>query len=117
MLCSILDGLVSQEDKLIEAHSTERAVGPGQIGGSVTLDNNISIRSSDVVHHNERESVLHLLAWRKKFRMRTHDDILSLYLREGDENSIPTPLHEVGTWQVSCDEHMLVCFFNAKRRI
>ena len=103
VLCSILDSLVSREDKLIEAHSIERAVGPGQVGGSVTLDNNISIRSSDIVHHNEREAVLHLLAWRKKFRMRTHDDILSLYLREGDENSIPTPLHEVGTWRVPSD--------------
>ncbi|KAL7553470.1 hypothetical protein ACHAWF_016747 [Thalassiosira exigua] len=103
VLCSVLDGLVSREDKIIEAHSIERAVGPGQIGGSVTLDNNITIRSSDVVHHNEREAVLHLLAWRKKFRMRIHDDILSLYLREGDENSIPTPLHEVGTWRVPPD--------------
>lgn len=90
VLSSILDSLVSREDKVIDAHSIERAVEPGQIGGSVTLDNNISVRSSDVVHHNERESVLHLLAWRKKFRMRAHDDILSLYLREGDENSIPT---------------------------
>lgn len=103
VLCSILDGLISREDKLIEAHSVERAVGPGQIGGSVTLDNNISIRSSDIVHHNERESVLHLLAWRKKFRIQLNDDILSLYLRGGDENSIPTPLHEVGTWRVPPD--------------
>lgn len=103
MLCSILDSLVSSEDKLIEAHSVERAVGPGQVGGSTTLDNNISIRSSDIVHHNERESVMHLLAWRKMFRMSSHDNILSLYLREGDENSIPTPLHEVGTWQTPPD--------------
>ena len=103
VLSSLLESLVSSEDKLIEAHSVERAVGPGQIGGSVTLDNNISIRSSDIVHHNEREAVLHLLAWRKMFRMRTHDNILSFYLREGDENSIPTPLHEVGTWRAPQD--------------
>lgn len=103
VLCSILESLVSSEDKLIEAHSIERAVGPGQIGGSVPLDNNISIRSSDIVHHNEREAVLHLLAWRKKFRMRNKDEILSLYLREGEENSIPTPLHEVGTWRAPPD--------------
>jgi len=103
VLCSILDSLVSSEDKLIEAHSVERAVGPGQVGGSTTLDNNISIRSSDIVHHNERESVMHLLAWRKMFRMSSHDNIFSLYLREGDENSIPTPLHEVGTWQTPPD--------------
>ena len=103
VLCSIIDSLVSREDHLVEAHSIERAVGPGQVGGSVTLDNNISIRSSDIVHHNEREAVLHLLAWRKKFRMRSHDDILSLYLREGNQNSIPTPLHEVGTWRVPPD--------------
>jgi len=103
VLCSILDSLVSREDKLIEASSIERAVGPGQVGGSVALDKNISIRSSDVVHHNEREAVLHLLAWRKKFGMRAHDDILSLYLREGDEHTIPTPLHEVGTWREPVD--------------
>jgi hypothetical protein len=102
-LCSILDSLVSSEDNLIEARSIERAYSPGQIGGTVALDNNISIRSSDVVHHNEREAVLHLLAWRKKFGNRTRDDILSLYLREGDENSIPTALHEVGTWRVPQD--------------
>jgi len=28
--------------------------------------------------------------------------IRSLHLREGDENSIPPTLHEIGTWQVSC---------------
>ncbi|KAL9184425.1 hypothetical protein ACHAXT_002511 [Thalassiosira profunda] len=100
---SLLDSLVSKEDELIEAHSVERAVAPGQIGGSVALDNNISIRSSDIVHHNEREAVLHLLAWRKKYRMRIHDDILSLCLREGEENAIPTPLHDVGTWRVPPD--------------
>lgn len=103
VLCSLLEILVSSEDKLIEAHSVERAVGPGQIGGSVTLDNNISIRSSDIVHHNEREAVLHLLAWRRMFSMRTHDNILSLFLREGGENSIPTPLHDVGTWRTPPD--------------
>ena len=32
--------------------ATERAVGPGQIGGSIMLDNNVSIHSSDVVYHN-----------------------------------------------------------------
>ena len=101
-LCSILDSLVSSEDKLIEASSIERANGPGQVGGTVALDNNISIRSSDVVHHNEREAVLHLLAWRTKFQNGTHDDTLSLYLRE-DDNSIPTALHEVGTWRVPPD--------------
>ena len=128
---------MSKEDKLIEAHSPERAVSPGQIGGSVTLDTNISIRSSDVgesdnivrgvlslllylsdfdllvlfitVTVNEREAILHLLAWRKKFRMRLQNDeyhespILGLYLREGDDNSIPTPLHEVGTWREPLD--------------
>jgi hypothetical protein len=99
-LCSILDSLVSIEDKLIEAHSIERANSPGQVGGTVALDNNITLRSSDVVHHNEREAVLHLLEWKKKFRNRTNDDVLSLYFREGDENSIPTALHEVGTWRV-----------------
>ena len=104
VLCSILDGLISCEDKLIEAHSVERAVGAGQIGGSTTLDNNISIRSSDVVFHNEREAVLHLLAWRKKFSMRSvQDDILKFFLREGEENFIPTPLHEVGMWRVPPD--------------
>ncbi|KAL7470326.1 hypothetical protein ACHAXS_010551 [Conticribra weissflogii] len=61
------------------------------------------------MHHNEREATLHLLAWRKKYRMRLHDDkfhespILGLYLREGDENSIPTPLHGVGTWREPFD--------------
>lgn len=109
VLCSILESLVSREDKIIEAHSVERAVSPGQVGGSVTLDTNISLRASDVMHHNEREAILHLLAWRKKFRMRMHNDeyhespILGLYLREGDENSIPTPLHEVGTWREPFD--------------
>jgi len=109
ILCSILDSLLSREDKLIEAHSVERAVSPGQIGGSVRLDTNISMRGSDILHHNEREATLHLLAWRKKFRMRHHDDeyhespILGLYLREGDENSIPTPLHGVGTWREPLD--------------
>jgi hypothetical protein len=105
VLCSILDALVSKEDKLIDAHSFERAVSPGQIGGFVALDNNISFRSSDVVHHNERESILHLLSWRKKFRMRMQSDdcclspILGAYFREGDERCSPTPLHEVGRWR------------------
>ena len=99
VLCSILDSLVSREDKLIEAHSFERVVSPGQVSGSVILDNNITVRSSDIIHHNEREAVLNLLAWRKKFCQRFHDDILSLYLREGDDNSIPTPLHGVGAWR------------------
>eukprot|EP00986_Skeletonema_menzelii_P004460 scaffold1524_cov140-Skeletonema_menzelii.AAC.1 len=109
VLCSILDALVSREDKLIDAHSVERAVNPGQIGGSVTLDNNISLRSSDVVHHNEREAILHLLAWRKKLRTRMQGDdsclspILGAYLREGDEKCSPTPLHEVGRWREPLD--------------
>lgn len=103
VICSILESLVSGEDKLLGAHSIERAVSPGQIGGSVALDNNISLRSSDIIHHNEREAVLHLLAWKKRGQMCTHDDILSFYLRSGDENTIPTALHEVGTWRVPTD--------------
>ena len=111
VLCSILDALVSKEDKLIDAHSFERAVSPGQIGESVALDNNISLRSSDVVHHNEREAILHLLAWRKKLRMRMQGDgddscmspILGAYLREGGEKCSPTPLHEVGRWREPLD--------------
>lgn len=95
---------MSREDKLIDAHSIGRAVSAGEVGGSVTLDNNILIRSSDVVHHNEREAILHLLAWRKSLalEMSKQDDILSLYLREGDEKA-PTPLHEVGTWRSPLD--------------
>jgi hypothetical protein len=109
VLCSILEALVSKEDKLIDAHSFERAVSPGQIGGSVALDNNISLRSSDVVHHNEREAILHLLAWRKKLRTRMQggdycmSPILGAYLREGDEKCSPTPLHEVGRWREPLD--------------
>lgn len=103
VLCSILDSMVSSEDKLLEAHSTERAVSPGQVGGSVALDTNISLRSSDIIHHNEREAVLHLLAWKKRSQMHTRDNILSFYLRSGDENAIPTALHEVGTWRVPQD--------------
>ena len=67
------------------------------------------MRSSDIVHHNERESILHILGWRKKFRMRRNDveslesPVLGLYLREGEENAIPTPLHEVGTWREPLD--------------
>jgi hypothetical protein len=97
------------EDKVIDAHSFERAVSPGQIGGSVALDNNISLRSSDVVHHNEREAILHLLTWKKKFRTRIEggdtcsSPILGAYLREGDENCSPTPLHEVGRWREPLD--------------
>jgi len=109
VLCSILDALVSKEDKLIDAHSFERAVSPGQIGGSVALDNNISLRSSDVVHHNEREAILHLLAWRKKLRTRMQGDdsctspILGAYLRDGNDKCSPTPLHEVGRWREPLD--------------
>ena len=109
VLCSILDALVSNEDKLVDAHSFERAVSPGQIGGNVVLDNNISFRSSDVVHHNEREAILHLLAWRKKLRKRMQDDecfmgpILGAYLRDGDKSCSPTPLHEVGRWREPLD--------------
>jgi hypothetical protein len=95
--------MVSSEDKLLEAHSTERAVSPGQVGGSVALDTNISLRSSDIIHHNEREAVLYLLAWKKRSQMHTRDNILSFYLRSGDENAIPTALHEVGTWRVPQD--------------
>ena len=103
-MCSILDSLVSSEDRLVDACSIERAVCPGQIGGAVPLDNNISFRSSDIVHHNEREAVLHLLAWRKSSLIKnTHDNILSYYLRAGEENPIPTALHEVGCWQVPQD--------------
>jgi hypothetical protein len=95
--------MVSCEDKLLEAHSIERAVSPGQIGGSVALDANISLRTSDIIHHNEREAVLHLLSWKKRSQALTHDDILSLYLRSGNSNSFPTALHEVGTWRVPQD--------------
>ena len=47
----VLVGLVSQEN-MPHSTATERAVGPGQIGGSIMLDNNVSIHSSDVVYHN-----------------------------------------------------------------
>lgn len=95
--------MVSCEDKLLEAHSIERAVSPGQIGGSVALDANISLRTSDIIHHNEREAVLHLLEWKKRSQPRVCDNILCFYLRAGDSNSIPTALHEVGTWRIPQD--------------
>jgi hypothetical protein len=102
-LNSIINSLVSKEDELIEAYSVERAFGPGQVGGSVALDNSITIRSSDIVHHSEREAVLHILAWRRKFLNRNHDDILSLYLSNENEFCFPTALHEVGTWRAPSD--------------
>ena len=102
-LNSIIYSLVSKEDEFIEAYSVERAFGPGQVGGSVALDNSITIRSSDIVHHSEREAVLHILAWRRKFLNLNHDDILSLYLRKENEFCFPTALHEVGTWRAPSD--------------
>ena len=114
VMCSLIDSLVSREDQIIEAQAQSRAVCPGQIGGCVSLDNNLSLRSSDVMHHNEREAVLHILAWKrgKKQLSRTnppmkgelHDSpVLDSYLGEGEDNSVPTPLHQVGTWRRPLD--------------
>lgn len=48
MICSILNSLLSREDDLVDAHSFERAISPGQVGTSATLDIIISIRSYDI---------------------------------------------------------------------
>lgn len=55
----------------------------------------------------ERESILHLLVWRKTYNgqaKKCHESlILGSLLRESDANPKPTPLHEVGTWRRPLD--------------
>lgn len=125
---------MSREDDLIDAHSFERAVSPGQVGNSAMLDDVISIRCCDIgkptfglfytystsiltdtrkslpaVTTYERETTLHLISWRKtdqgpiKSERHHESSILGLLLRESDDNSKPTPLHEVGTWKAPLD--------------
>ena len=105
MCCSIVGSLVTSEDKVLDAHSLERATSVGQTGGSVRLKEYLVALTSDPAHHSERESVLNTLAWQKKNRKEPfaltifESHILELSDTEEDRTDAPTPLHAVGTWK------------------
>ena len=103
--CSIVGSLVTSEDKILDAHSFERATSVGQSGGAVRLEESLVALTSDPAHHSERESVLNTLAWQKKNRKEPfaltifESHILELSDTEEDRTDAPTPLHAVGTWK------------------
>ena len=105
MCCSIVGSLVTSEDKILDAHSFERATSVGQSGGAVRLEESLVALTYDPAHHSERESVLNTLAWQKKNRKEPfaltifESHILELSDTEEDRTDAPTPLHAVGTWK------------------
>jgi hypothetical protein len=100
--------MISNEDDLVDAHSSQRAVSPGQAGHMTAVDTVVSMRSCDVVTSYEREATLHLVTWRNDSQGHIEDEgphfgsILRLLLHD-ENHQKPTPLHEVGTWRVPLD--------------
>ena len=60
--CSILHALVSKEDTLLDAMSFSRASAAGQVRGARDLEEDIILRTSEIAHHSERESVLYFIS-------------------------------------------------------
>jgi hypothetical protein len=101
---SMLESLVTKEDMLLNAVSFSRASRAGQVGGAKDLEHDVLLRSAEVAHHGERESVLYFLAPQsqhsyphkgEKFR---GSQVLGMFAR-AEVPKAPTPLHAVGTWR------------------
>lgn len=105
VICSILPTLVNNEDKILDAKSLSRAQRYWQISGARELEDNLISLNSEAVHHGERESVLFFQASPLRYdaNMDHHDlwgsKILGLMAHDGKEHTLPTKLHEVGTWR------------------
>jgi hypothetical protein len=103
--CSIIRSLVNKEDRILDATSFSNAVRPGQVAGAHDLADDILLRTSEVAHHGERESVLYfhdktsgvVSEEETTFRGST---ILGEFAYDNSETEAPTALHEVGTWQL-----------------
>ena len=106
--CSILHALVNKEDTLLDAMSFSRASATGQVCGARDLEEDIILRTSEVAHHSERESVLYFISpethqmHKEKVRKFRRSQVLGMSaLRE--PRKPPTPLHAVGTWRSPID--------------
>ena len=81
--CTALDNILSNEDDILDVRAPTRTDRFGQTGcGSV--EENVAALKSHIIGLSEREAVLHLLVEKGNTKK--------------DDASVPTPLHEVGTW-------------------
>lgn len=103
-ICSVLQSMLSKEDKILDATTFSRATRPGQAGGANDLENDIITRLSETAAHNDRESVFSILKTPSISEPSTSDflrsEILGFVLASEVTQKPPTALHEVGTWRI-----------------
>lgn len=85
--CTILSELLSFEDNILTSRASTRANQLGQ-SGNASVEEKIIMLNSTCIRLSEREAVLHLAAGVKRNDRRNATGKISL----------PTPLHEVGSW-------------------
>ncbi len=84
--CSLLDSLLSKDDDVLDIRSATRTERFGQTDCSAVEEHVVAL-SSKCIGFSEREAVLHLQVEKNRgFNMDQQDE------------RMPTPLHEVGTW-------------------
>lgn len=98
-----MNSLVNREDDLVDLHTAQRTVSPGQAGHSSLVDIVVSIRSCDIATSYEREATLNLVSWKGKSQEPNYNEthrisaVLGTLFHEKDIK--PTPLHDVGSWR------------------
>lgn len=101
--CSILESLISNEDKILDAATFCRAAYQGQVGGLRYLDEDITAREAEASQHTDRESAL-LFYSHSRNQNESADflgsQVLGMIVGKGIEEKPPTELHAVGSWHM-----------------
>jgi hypothetical protein len=82
--CSLLDTIISKEDDVLDIRSPTRTERYGQTDCGIVEEHVVAL-ASKCIGLSEREAVLHLLVEKNRGTNQPDD-------------TMPTPLHEVGTW-------------------
>eukprot|EP00934_Nitzschia_sp_Nitz4_P002708 Nitzschia sp. Nitz4//scaffold42_size132992//119267//129070//NITZ4_003422-RA/size132992-processed-gene-0.49-mRNA-1//-1//CDS//3329551787//2698//frame0 len=101
--CSLLRGLVSREDNILDATNGSRAVSVGQVGGSKDIDNDIVALTCEPASHLDREACIYsqkpAYDTQSSLSIFLESEALGLVAADTPKEKAPTALHEVGTWR------------------
>ena len=95
-MCTILPGLLSSEDDLLDYRLSTRVNQSCQFR-TIEVEENLEFLNSTCIGLSEREAVIHLLINQDHRSLHCESESISEHRHESSRD-IPTPLHAVGSW-------------------